>query len=309
MHDLNDLAYFAAVADHGGFAAAGRALGMPKSRLSRRIALLEARLGVRLFQRTTRRFSVTETGKQFLQHCHAMLASAEAAEALIAEQSAPRGSVSLSCPPVLLYTIVADMLAEFMNDWPEIRLRVMAANRPVDVWQDGVDFALRVRTLRSPLPAEETIKPLAESPHLLLARPSLFSTHPRPVLPEDIARLPTLGMGNRPEENLWTLHDEDGSEVHVPHNPRFVVDDMSALRCGVLAGVGCAVLPLLLVHEELARGELVEVLPGWRPTAGQIQAAFASRRGMRPAVRHLLDALAGKFARLAAERNQLLPNH
>lgn len=309
MHDLNDLAYFAAVADHGGFAAAGRALGMPKSRLSRRIALLEARLGVRLFQRTTRRFSVTETGKQFLQHCHAMLASAEAAEALIAEQSAPRGTVTLSCPPVLLYTIVGDMLSEFMNDWPEIRLRVMAANRAVDVWEDGVDFALRVRTMRASLPAEETIKPLAESPHLLLARPSLFATHAPPRVPADIARLPTLGMGNRPEENLWTLHGEDGGEVRVSHRPRFVVDDMAALLCAVRGGVGCAVLPLLLVHEELARGELVEVLPGWRPTPGQIQAAFASRRGMRPAVRHLLDALADKFARLAAERNRILPNH
>ena len=80
MQDLNDLAYFAAVADHGGFAAAGRALDLPKSTLSRRIALLEERLGVRLFQRSTRRFAVTDSGRAFLEHCHAMLAAAEAAE-------------------------------------------------------------------------------------------------------------------------------------------------------------------------------------------------------------------------------------
>ncbi len=102
MQDLNDLAYFAAVADHGGFAPAGRALGIPKSKLSRRVALLEERLGVRLLQRTTRRFVVTETGAAYLRHCHAMLAEAQAAEALIAEQSAePRGSVRLSCPPAV----------------------------------------------------------------------------------------------------------------------------------------------------------------------------------------------------------------
>ena len=104
MQDLNDLAYFAAVADHGGFAPASRALGVPKSKLSRRVALLEERLGVRLLHRTTRRFAITETGEAFLRHCHAMLAEAEAqaAEALIAEQSAePRGSVRLSCPPAV----------------------------------------------------------------------------------------------------------------------------------------------------------------------------------------------------------------
>ena len=112
MQDLNDLAYFAAVADHGGFAPASRALGVPKSKLSRRVALLEERLGVRLLHRTTRRFAITETGEAFLRHCHAMLAEAEAAEALIAEQSgSPRGVVHLSCPPALLHAAVGDMLA------------------------------------------------------------------------------------------------------------------------------------------------------------------------------------------------------
>ena len=134
MQDLNDLAYFAAVADHGGFAPASRALGVPKSKLSRRVALLEERLGVRLLHRTTRRFAITETGEAFLRHCHAMLAEAEAAEALIAEQSgSPRGVVHLSCPPALLHAAVGDMLARVLNAWPQIQLRVQATNRPVDV--------------------------------------------------------------------------------------------------------------------------------------------------------------------------------
>ena len=183
MQDLNDLAYFAAVADHGGFAPAGRALGIPKSKLSRRVALLEERLGMRLLQRTTRRFVVTETGAAYLRHCHAMLAEAQAAEALIAEQSAePRGSVRLSCPPALMHAAVGDMLARVLNAWPKIQLHVQATNRAVDVWEGGVDFTLRVRSPHAPLPAEETVKPLATSPHLLVAAPALLANAAPPAV-------------------------------------------------------------------------------------------------------------------------------
>ncbi len=300
MQDLNDLAYFAAVADHGGFAAASRALGLPKSKLSRRVSLLENRLGVRLIQRTTRRFAVTETGRAYLQHCRAMLAEAEAAEALIAEQStAPRGTVRLSCPPALLHYAVNDMLTRFLNSWPQVHLQIEATNRHIDVWESGVDFALRVRMSDRPLPAEETVKPLALSPHLLVAAPSLLLNAAPPRSPTELAGLPTLGLGNAPDEQLWQLQGPQGERLSVPHRPRMVVDDMSALHCAALAGVGCAVLPRLLCHEDLQQGNLLELLPGWTPPTGQVQAAFASRRGMRPAVRQLLDALARDFEQLA----------
>ena len=108
MDDLNDLAYFAHVAEHGGFAAAERATGIPKSKLSRRIAELEARLGVRLIQRSTRRFAVTDIGQRTLQHARAMLAEAASVQALAGEQTAaPRGTVRLSCPPALLQHAVS----------------------------------------------------------------------------------------------------------------------------------------------------------------------------------------------------------
>ena len=306
MQDLNDLAYFAAVADHGGFAPASRALGVPKSKLSRRVALLEERLGVRLLHRTTRRFAITETGEAFLRHCHAMLAEAEAAEALIAEQSgSPRGVVHLSCPPALLHAAVGDMLARVLNAWPQIQLRVQATNRPVDVWEGGVDFALRVRQPDAVLPAEETVKPLAASPHLLVAAPALLANAAPPATPQDLLHLPTLGLGNAPEEALWALRNPAGEQAMLPHRPRLVVDDMASLLCAALAGVGCAVLPRMLAADALARGELLEILPGWAPPAGQVQAAFATRRGMRPAVRQVLDALAAEFQ--ALERKWKMP--
>lgn len=302
MHDLNDLAYFAAVADHGGFAPAGRALHVPKSKLSRRVAQLEERLGVRLLQRTTRRFALTEVGAAYLRHCRAMLAEAEQAEAVIAEQtSEPSGCVRLSCPPTLLHSAVGDMLTRFLNAWPKVSLHVQASNRSVDVWHDGVDFALRVRSADAVLPGDEVVRPLAVSPHVLVCAPALLANAPPPALPQDLARLPSLGLGNAPEQNVWTLLGPDGERVEVAHRPRLVVDDMNALLNAAISGVGCAELPLLAAHEALQRGALQRLLPGWDPPGGHIHAAFASRRGMRPAVRKVLDALVEGFARLAAE--------
>ena len=302
MDDLNDLAYFAHVAEHGGFAAAERATGIPKSKLSRRIAALEATLGVRLIQRTTRRFALTDIGQRMLQHARAMLAEAAAAQALATEQTAaPRGTVRLSCPPALLPLGVGDMLARFLNAWPLVSVQLQATNRNVDVWQDGVDLALRVRAPGAALPQDEVVRPLALSPHVLVAAPALLTSAAPPATPADLAQLPTLDLGNSPDEGRWRLSGPGGAQAEVPLAPRLVADDMGALLCAALAGVGCAALPRLLAHEPLARGALQEVLPGWAPPPGLVQAAFASRQGMRPAVRQLLDALAAGFDALVRE--------
>ena len=299
MQALDDLAYFALVVQHGGFAAAERASGVPKSRLSRRLAALEACLGARLIQRSTRRFAVTEVGQQVLRHARAMLDEAEAAQALAdAQRGTPRGSVRLACPPALLHSAVGPLLAGFLNAWPQVQLQVQASNRNVDVWQDGVDLALRVRAPGVVLPQDEVVRALALSPHLLLAAPQLLANAPPPTLPADLARLPTLGLGNSADEQRWRLIGPDGASTEHRHQPRLVVDDAATLLDATLAGVGCAVLPRLLAHDALRRGELQELLPGWTAPPGLIQVAYASRQGMRAAVRHLLDALAEGFKQL-----------
>ena len=134
MQDLNDLAWFVRVVEHQGFAPAGRALGIPKSKLSRRIGLLEERLGVRLIQRSTRRFSVTEIGQIYLGHCRAMLVEAEAAqEAIDRTRSEPCGIVRVTCPITLLDTGIGTMLADYMIGNPAVTVHLEATNRRVDV--------------------------------------------------------------------------------------------------------------------------------------------------------------------------------
>lgn len=313
MEDLNDLAYFVQVAEHGGFAAAERATGTPKSKLSRRVAELETRLGVRLIQRSTRRFAVTDLGQRTLLHARAMLAEAEAAVALSAEETAtPRGTVRLSCPPALLQNAVADMLAKFLCAWPQVVIRVESTNRNVDLWHEGIDVALRVRFAApdGSMPAahsDEIVKPLARSSHVLVAAPELLTSAAPPVTPADLAHLPTLGLGNSTDESYWTLIGPAGEHAQVQHRPRLVANDVGSLLCAALAGVGCAPLPRMLVHSALIERQLVELLPGWAPPAGIVQAAFASRQGMRPAVRQFLDFLAEEFAQLTSE-GRYLPN-
>lgn len=302
MQDLNDLAYFAAVAEHGGFAAAGRALGIPKSKLSRRVAALEQRLDVRLLHRTTRRFALTEMGEIYMRHCRAMLLEAEAAEAVIADQVAePRGTLRLTCPPALLQYGAGEILADFLKRWPKVTVVVQASNRNVDVWHDNVDIALRVRQADAALPAEEIVRPLAASPHVVVCAPALLANAAPPATPQDLARLPTVGLGNSPEQGVWTFDGPGGERVQFAHAPRLVVDDVAALLDAARAGVGCAVLPMLAAHHPIQNGDLQRLLPDWTVPPGHIQAVLASRRGMRPAVRQLLDELVAGFGRLARE--------
>jgi DNA-binding transcriptional LysR family regulator len=300
MQDLNDLYYFAQVVDHGGFAPAGRALGMPKSKLSRRIALLEERLGVRLIQRSTRHFSVTQIGQSFHAHCKAMLVEAEAAEeAIEVTRSEPRGVVRMTCPVALLDAIVAPMLADFMVAHPRVEIHLEATNRRVDVVGEGIDVALRVR----PPPLEDSdlvMRVLAERSQCLVASPRLVEAHGKPAGPADLSRFPSLDLGVPQNEHVWNLFGHDGAQATVHHRPRFITRSMLALRAAAIAGVGIVQLPTMMVTEQLARGELVPVIPDWRPRREIVHAVFASRRGLLPSVRVLLDFLALRFEQAGA---------
>ena len=296
MPDLNDLYFYAQVVEHAGFAPAARALGVPKSKLSRRIAMLEQRLSVRLIQRSTRRFSVTEIGQEYYRRCVAMLVEAEAAQEVIDRvQSEPRGTVNLSCPVALLHARVAPMLIRFMTQCPQVKLNLEATNRRVDVIRDGFDIAMRVRF--PPVDDSDLVMhTLGTSVQRIVASPDLLERGPRPRVPGDLPLLPSLDLGPSNREHAWHLEGPDGSMATVLHQPRFVTDDMAALREAALAGIGVVQLPEMLVLDDIAAARLEPILPQWRAPAGLVQAIFPSRRGLIPAVRRLVDFLAAEFA-------------
>lgn len=301
MQDLNDFAWFVKVVDHGGFAAAGRALDQPKSKLSRRIAQLEDSLGVRLIHRTTRQFTVTEVGQTFYQHCKAMLVEAEAAqEAVAALQAEPRGVVRITCPVTLLHVHIGPMLAQFMARYPGVTLQLEATNRRVDVVAEGVDVAIRVR----PRPFDDSdlvLRILADRGHCLVASPQLIARLGKPTMPSGLSQWPGLSMGEGKQVHKWALAGPDGAKAEVHFTPRFITTDMLALREAATAGVGVVQLPVLMVKEQLARGELVRVLNEWEPQREVIHAVYPSRRGLLPSVRALVDFLASEYARIVEE--------
>ncbi len=295
MDDLNDLYYFAQVVEHGGFTPAGRALDEPKSKLSRRIAALEERLGVRLIQRSTRHFSVTEIGQVFYRHCVAMLVEAAAAtEAVEQHRSEPRGVVNLSCPTALLNFWVGPMLARFMVQYPLVELHVQSTNRQVDLIQEGIDIALRVRF--PPLESSDLVmKVLGESRQRVVGAPSWRERLPAKPKPADVAALPTLHWGTVQRDYHWQLDGPKGASAQVRYRPRMVTDDLVALRQAALTGAGVVHLPAVVVCEDLNDGRLVNLLPDWAPRTGVVHAVFPSRRGLLPSVRTLLDFLGEEF--------------
>jgi DNA-binding transcriptional LysR family regulator len=291
MEDLNDLYYFAQVVEHAGFAPAARALGMQKSKLSRRIGLLEDRLGVRLVQRSSRSFSVTEIGQEYYRQCRAMLIEADAAQAVIdSMQSEPQGVVRMSCPPSLLDYQFGDLIAHFMAAHPKVRVHLKALNRKVDLVAEGYDLAIRVG-VEAVEQADLVMRKLGETEQRLIGSPDLLKDCPPVEVPTDLGAMPSLDFGLPQNAHLWRLHHVDGRTAEVPHQPRLVTDDLAALRAAALRGVGVAQIPTLMVESDIAAGRLIDVLPHWRPRNEIVYAVFPSRRGLLPSIRTLLEFL------------------
>lgn len=297
MQDLNDLGYFVKVVDHQGFAPAARALGLQKSKLSRRIAALEDRLGVRLIQRSTRKFSVTEIGQSYHQHCVAMLLEAEAAQEVIdSARAEPSGLIRIACPPGLIAYRIGAAIAEFLAFNPKVEIQLKGYNRPVDAIQEGYDVVIRTGEPTFDA-AQLVMRKLGEVSQRLVAAPALLEGRTLPAIPSDLADFAAIalatnlasGSGERIE---WQLVHADGPTACVPARPRLLSDDLAALRAAALAGIGVVQMPNLMIEQDIAEGRLVPVLPGWASPNINVYAVFPSRRGLLPSIRALIDHLA-----------------
>jgi DNA-binding transcriptional LysR family regulator len=295
MRKLDDMYLFAKVVAAGSFSGAARELGLQTSLLSRRIATLEKELGVRLLNRSTRRIAPTETGRGFYRHCQALVTEADLAwESVEQTRAAPRGLVRLSCPVQMLRRPVGGVLTTLLVQYPEVRVQVEATNRRVNVIEEGFDIALRVRTPPL-LDSDLVVRQLGTAEVILVAALALFARQALPRSITDLAGLPTLSQVYAGERYSWELTGPHGEPVVHRHVPRLMVDDFPLLLEAALDGLGIALLPEMIVREELAAGRLVQVLPDHRLPQGVAHAVFPSRRGMVPAVRVVLDALAAGF--------------
>ncbi len=300
MEDLNDLYLFSLVVEQGSFTAAGRAAALTTSRISRRVAELEKRLGVRLLHRTTRKLTLTPVGEMYYRHCRAMVSEAQAAAEVVEQiQASPRGHVRITCPVLTAHSVIGRIITDFMQAYPEVRISLTATDRLVDLIDEGVDVAIRFRA--APLEDSGLVaRPLGESRSHLVASPTFLDRRGRPARPADLSPLPGLAKSRHDAAGAWHLTGADGQTSVIPYQPVLESDDWLVLKQAALAGLGIAVMPDELCREEIAAGRLELVLPQWGLPSANLHIIYTSRRGLIPAVRAFIDFAAQRLSAVCA---------
>jgi DNA-binding transcriptional LysR family regulator len=290
MLNLNDLVLFAAAVEHGGFAAASRRLGVPKSTVSKRVAALEEELGVRLIHRTSRSFTLTDTGRDFHEHARAALIETEAAENIVRRRVAePSGKVRITCGVPTAQDYLAEHLPALARAYPRLHVQLDVSDRWVDLVQEGYDIG--VRSHFAPLPDSGLIQrqALVET-IIVVAAPAYLAQRGEPQRPQDLADHDALltGLSGR---MTWTLEDAAGARIEVEPIARMTANEGRVLRAAAVAGLGATVLPQGMCRDELADGRLRRVLPQW--SAGQVTTTLVMphRRGQLPGVRATVEFL------------------
>lgn len=305
MQDLNDLALYAAVVRNKGFTAAANALSVPKSKISKRVAALEEQLGVRLIERSTRKLAITDIGQSFYERCEAVLSGVEAAEAVVAVAKAePAGTVRLSMPPGFA-PMMADVLPGFLKRYPLVRLSILTTGRPVDLIEERIDVALRVRDSYD-TDQSLIVRRFGATRRYLAASPRFLERH-GPVDLDTIGRIPTLSMQENNPRAIWTLLHSSGEIHDVSHSPVLTCSDFSVLERATIEGIGLGLLPDIIVERGFRNGLLTPVLPDWSSTEATVHAVFTSRHGMLPAVRALIEHLAENLPRSMHRCQEIVP--
>jgi DNA-binding transcriptional LysR family regulator len=250
---------------------------------------------VRLLQRTTRRFAITEVGERFHAHCRAMLEEAQAAQDVVDELRAePRGIVRVSCPISLAQTVVAHILPDFLAQNPKVQVRLVATNRRVDVINEGFDIAIRVRT-KLDTDAALVSRSFGQSRVLLAANPRFLDEHGRPETPQQLEKLPLLSQFEHDGAQVLELYDASGAKATVEMRARIICGEFNVLYEAAKRGMGVTALPEFVCAPAIARGELEVVLPAWTSPQGMAHFVYPSRRGLLPSVRAFVDFLAEKL--------------
>jgi len=292
MLDLNDLYYFVQTVEKKGISAAARALDVPKSTVSRHILALEAALGVRLIQRTTRTFVVTDIGRDFYAHAVATLVEAESAESVVRQRMAePSGTIRFTCSVALAQLGLAELIPRFITMHPRVRICQHATNRLVDPVQEGFDFCLRAHSTF--LPSSSLIqRHLVDIPWHLFAGPTYLADKRTPTKPEDLSAHDAIGLHQVEEGHVWSLTQEEdsGESAMIPFEPRLQSDDMGTLKVAART-LGIVALPGYVARKEVEGGLLVRVLPEWHAGIAKLSVLMPTRRGLLPSVRAFIDFL------------------
>lgn len=285
--DLNEVTIFVKVVQAGSFIGASRALDIPKATISRKIAQLEATLKVRLLQRTTRKVNLTEVGQLYFDRCVRILEDLEAANLAVAEmQAVPYGTLRLSASVVLGVTILHQWVADFMCQYPQIKIEVLLTNQYVDIVAKGIDA-----TIRSGVPDSSLVSHrLGAVPYWVCASPAYLATHTEPNNPQDLAQHTCLSIAseNLSEILAWSFkRGKEIVEIEVPNRLR--TNDFMFIKQLLVAGNGIAFIPSYLVVDEIQSGKLIRILSDWQLSERELYLVYSSDRHLSPKLRAWIE--------------------
>jgi DNA-binding transcriptional LysR family regulator len=297
--DLNDVLAFTHVADSGSFTRAAERLGWPKSTVSHRVARLEACLGARLLERSTRRLRLTDVGARFHEHARRVLQELDEAAATVASfRSRPQGRLRVSASVVLGQALLPAMLAEYASLHPDVELFVDLTNRRVDLLEEGFDLAIRAGTLPD---SSLVARRLGRAAARLFAAPAYLRRNGSPKAVADLSRHVLLDNTTTGPGEAWHLTHDDGRDEQVVAPAHLAANDALLLREIAAAGAGIATLPVFVAAPAVSAGRLVAVLPGWATRRVDVQAVFPSHKSLSPAVRAFVDLAALRLGAALAQ--------
>ena len=293
MDRLSEMEAFVCVVDQGGFTDAARKLGMSKSAVSKHVSALEARLGARLLDRTTRRVSPTEIGLAYYDRASAVMTSAAEADDMVSVmQSMPRGSLRISVPVSFGTAKLASLISPFLKQYPEISINMVLDDRFAELVAEGFDMAIRIGALED---SSLIARKLATCRSIIAASPAYLEEHGTPSRLEELSDHSLLHYSNLSTGNFWRFQTKTGEERHVRVGGRLTANNGETLKCAAIDGLGVALLPSFILGDSLKTGRLVEVLPSARLADLGIYAVYPPGRFVQPKLRSFIDYLVESF--------------
>ncbi len=301
IQDLNDLYFFTLVVDKGSFTAASQSIGITKSRISRRIAQLEAQLGVKLLYRSTRKLTLTTIGQIFYQHCSAMVSEAQAAQQAAEQaQLKPRGRIRITCPALLAESSLGALITHFMKTYPEVQISLLATDRRVDLIAEGFDVAIRFQADRL-ADSNLIVRSLATSSLYLVASPTLLAKTGYPQTPNELYTFNSLTKSRSDGLYSWHFTGTDGHKCTITYNPVLESNEWMILKQAALDGLGIAALPSEICRQEIQQGQLQRLLTNWSLPGAKLYIVYPSRRGLVPAVNYFIEFIASQLAKSCSQ--------
>jgi DNA-binding transcriptional LysR family regulator len=294
MDRLRAYEVFATVVSTGGFARAAEVLNTSPANVTRYVSDLEAYLGTRLLNRTSRRVSLTEGGQALYERAKSILDDVAETEALVSAATLrPQGRLRVNAPLSFGVLHLAPLWPQFMARYPEVELDVALFDRVVDIVDEGFDLAIRISRAGS---ATHIARRLAVSRNIVCASPAYLARHGTPMVPDDLRGHACVGYTYAATGDEWHLLDAVGVDHAVKVNYVMLTNNGDTARAAALAGRGIIWQPTFLIGEDLRQGRLVPLLPGFHMPDIDVQAIFPSRRHLSAKVRVMIDFLAEAFA-------------